>query len=54
MNSDILRGRGGRGGLSLLSPLKATATRDLQHRASLGALFPLGGDRSPCYELAIR
>jgi Fic family protein len=37
--------------VALTGASKATATRDLQHLAQLGALIPLGGGRSTHYEL---
>ena len=36
---------------ALTGASKATATRDLQHLAQLGALVPTGGGRSTRYEL---
>ena len=39
--------------VALTGVSKATATRDLQHLASLGALIPLGGGRSTRYDLAL-
>jgi Fic family protein len=37
--------------VALTGASKATATRDLQHLAQLGAFVPLGGGRSIRYEL---
>ncbi len=37
--------------VALTGASKATATRDLQHLAGIGALVPLGGGRSTRYEL---
>ena len=38
--------------IALTGASKATATRDLQHLASIGALFPLGEGRAMRYRLA--
>jgi Fic family protein len=38
--------------VALTGVSKATATRDLQHLAQLGALVPVGSGRSTRYELA--
>jgi Fic family protein len=38
--------------IALTGTSKATATRDLQHLARIGALAPIGGGRSTRYELA--
>ncbi len=39
--------------VALTGTSKATATRDLQHLATLGALVPFGGGRSTRYELGL-
>ena len=39
--------------IALTAASKATATRDLQQLAVMGALVPTGGGRSTRYELAV-
>jgi Fic family protein len=39
--------------MALTGASKATATRDLQQLAVMGAFIPTGGGRSTCYELGV-